>query len=218
MATKNVIEGSDKVSASQLKDFFRQIDDGSINGNHIQALLERRNPFGHTLELKCKPVSINPVSTNENLYEIEVDGTKTINELIEQGNFNFRYGNLEKSTLSKKYLILNKSTRKIQIQLFHFKDNIETTDIIKKMAKNDFSPSTIEELLSLGIQKPELQVLYNIVSLGSVNCDNFSDNDVEAPYLVRGHKGISLADASRGSLWKHYEVFKYQFAGSKIII
>ncbi|MEN9524267.1 MAG: hypothetical protein RL536_336, partial [Candidatus Parcubacteria bacterium] len=43
MATK-VVAGS-SVTASQLKDFFRQIDDGSINGIHMQAILEHRNPY-----------------------------------------------------------------------------------------------------------------------------------------------------------------------------
>ncbi len=45
MATKTVVAES-SVTASQLKDFFRQIDDGSINGIHVQAILEHRNPFG----------------------------------------------------------------------------------------------------------------------------------------------------------------------------
>lgn len=52
MATKNVIEGSNKVSAAQLKDFFRQIDEGGITGDHIQAILERKNPFGENIETK----------------------------------------------------------------------------------------------------------------------------------------------------------------------
>lgn len=39
----NVVGSS--VTARQLKDLFRQIDDGSITGVHVQALLEHRNPF-----------------------------------------------------------------------------------------------------------------------------------------------------------------------------
>jgi membrane-bound inhibitor of C-type lysozyme len=45
MANKTVIAGS-SVTAPQLKDFFRQIDEGSITGMHLQALLEHCNPFG----------------------------------------------------------------------------------------------------------------------------------------------------------------------------
>lgn len=51
MAAKIVIEGSDNVLASQLKDFFRQIEEGGIKGHHIKAMLERRNPF-ETLPFK----------------------------------------------------------------------------------------------------------------------------------------------------------------------
>jgi len=44
MAAKTVVAGS-SVSASQLKDLFRQIEDGSINGRIMQAVLEHRNPW-----------------------------------------------------------------------------------------------------------------------------------------------------------------------------
>jgi hypothetical protein len=44
-AKKVVIEGS-SVTASQLKDFFRQIDDGSINGGYLQMFLEHK--FGYS--------------------------------------------------------------------------------------------------------------------------------------------------------------------------
>lgn len=44
MAAKTVVGGS-TVSANQLKDLFRQIEDGSLSGYHIQGLLEHRNPF-----------------------------------------------------------------------------------------------------------------------------------------------------------------------------
>jgi len=47
MATqKVVVEGSSNVTASQLKDFFRQIEDGSIDGFYMQAILERRVSCG----------------------------------------------------------------------------------------------------------------------------------------------------------------------------
>jgi len=45
MANKTVIEGSNKVKASHLKELFTQIDSGAITGNHLKALLEHRNPF-----------------------------------------------------------------------------------------------------------------------------------------------------------------------------
>ncbi len=41
-AQKVVVEGSYGVTASQLKDFFRQIEDGTIDGLYMQAVLEHR--------------------------------------------------------------------------------------------------------------------------------------------------------------------------------
>ncbi len=41
MGTKVLVEGS-SVSASQLKDFFRQIEDGSINGTYMQMFLDHQ--------------------------------------------------------------------------------------------------------------------------------------------------------------------------------
>jgi hypothetical protein len=40
----NAVVGS-SVTANQLKDLFRQIADGSLTGDHIQAFLEHRKPF-----------------------------------------------------------------------------------------------------------------------------------------------------------------------------
>jgi hypothetical protein len=45
MAMANVVVEGSNVSASQLKDFFRKIEDGSINRQELQAFLEGRNPF-----------------------------------------------------------------------------------------------------------------------------------------------------------------------------
>jgi len=44
MTEKKVVGGS-SVTAGQLEDFFRQIKDGSIGGEHVQAFLEHRNPW-----------------------------------------------------------------------------------------------------------------------------------------------------------------------------
>lgn len=50
-AQKVVVEGS-SVTALQLKDMFRQFADGSLNGEHVQAFIEHRNPFEETYEKK----------------------------------------------------------------------------------------------------------------------------------------------------------------------
>lgn len=46
MATQKVVVAGSDVTASQLKDFFRQIEDGSIRRYHFQAFLDHQNPWG----------------------------------------------------------------------------------------------------------------------------------------------------------------------------
>lgn len=50
MATRKVVVEGSSVTASQLKDLFRQIEDGSLRSHHIQALLEHRNPFNLSMD------------------------------------------------------------------------------------------------------------------------------------------------------------------------
>jgi hypothetical protein len=45
MATQKVVVAGSSVSASQLKDLFRQIEDGSINGKRLQLILDHQNPW-----------------------------------------------------------------------------------------------------------------------------------------------------------------------------
>ncbi len=45
MATQKVVVAGSSVSASQLKDLFRQIGDGIITGHHLQAFLDHQNPW-----------------------------------------------------------------------------------------------------------------------------------------------------------------------------
>ena len=205
MAKKNVIEGSNKVSASQLKDFFRQIDEGGINGDQIQAILERRNPFGHTLELKSRPIS-----TNEILYEIEVDGTKTLNQLNKKCNYKFEVT----TPTFDDFIIINKTKRKIFIKLFNYNDRLTSFEITEKMLKENFQPSTLEEILCLVDYQPQLRTQFSIVALGTVT------GDEEVSILIRGSRKIEAVSISRPT--DHYvhewnPMFKYQFAGTKIL-
>ncbi|MEK7612654.1 MAG: hypothetical protein AAB449_00715 [Patescibacteria group bacterium] len=78
MATqKVVVEGSSGVTASQLKDFFRQIEDGSIDGAYLQSVLDHCTADKPTLPVVAqqpKPPTLVLLKTTE-LGEVE--GKKT---------------------------------------------------------------------------------------------------------------------------------------------
>ncbi len=45
MATNKVVVVGSSVTAGQMKDFWRQVDDGSISSHTLQAFLDHQNPF-----------------------------------------------------------------------------------------------------------------------------------------------------------------------------
>lgn len=68
MANKTVVGESNNVSASQLKDFFRQIDERLIDGETIQMVLEkdhRRLSFFYRIHEYLKSISLRAMSFEE---------------------------------------------------------------------------------------------------------------------------------------------------------
>ncbi len=222
MAIKNVIEGSNKVSAAQLKDFFRQIEERGITGDHIQAILERRNPFNEDLKIEL-------ISKKDKLYEVEVDGLKTIKQLIEDGEFRVRKNKFREEDL----IILNRTKRKINVKLFDFPKStgLRIKDVTDAMLKENFQPLRIEELLSLGIQYPQLQSQFNIAAMGTSSLVDKTErpfnyrlekSTVSGPeiyhyyyfYLVQGNKEIFSFNGRDGV---EYFDNKFKFAGCQIV-
>ena len=64
------------VTANQLKDLFRQFADGSLNGIHLQALLEHRNSFPKEDDKTTSHLKL--ISSGTFLTLPATDGTRTI--------------------------------------------------------------------------------------------------------------------------------------------
>ncbi len=76
-ANKKVVVAGSSVTAGQLKDFFRQVDDGGITYETLQAFLEHQNPFGEN-------ITVAPVATNDLL---DLDWSKVYEVLGMSGEF-----------------------------------------------------------------------------------------------------------------------------------
>lgn len=75
MATNKVVVAGSDVTASQLKDFFRQIEDGSIKHHHLQAFLDHRNPFPTEVrESKSAPVALPDIDWKATYKELGITG------------------------------------------------------------------------------------------------------------------------------------------------
>ena len=71
MATRKLVVEGSSVTASQLKDLFRQIEDGSLDSYHIQALLERRDPFKISIDKDSQLASWHVFLTK--IFGIKID-------------------------------------------------------------------------------------------------------------------------------------------------
>ena len=71
--SKRQVVGSMSDWSGVLKDFFRQIGDGSIALNQVQAFLEHQNPFGAKAELDILALLVDWQNFYNELFGIETD-------------------------------------------------------------------------------------------------------------------------------------------------
>lgn len=90
MAAQKVVVGGSSVTALQLKDLFRQIADGSLDGGHVQAMLEHKNPFEKSVITTFDPAAFIRkgwliVDDNEKLPENWNPKTATTRSALKSG-------------------------------------------------------------------------------------------------------------------------------------
>jgi hypothetical protein len=78
MAMKNkVVVGGSSVTAGQLEDLFRQIKDGSLGFDEVQAVLEHRNPWKEP-KVKVETGYLRLISDGQDIVISATDGEQTI--------------------------------------------------------------------------------------------------------------------------------------------
>lgn len=109
----------------------------------------------------------------ENTFKVEVDGTKTLEQMIADGKYDQDKFGFCKEQPS--FDITNKTKRTEIIKLFYFDKNkkgmsqMYSQHIEMSMKKKGFRLSTVEELLALGAQYPALQRKFPIIAFGSLS-------------------------------------------------
>ncbi len=172
-------------------DILERVIKGSLNPDEVE------NAIRPIIGQKAKSTS------ERQSFEIEVDGTKTLEQLIADGRYDWKSSDIKK----KNFPIKNETKRTATIELFHFGKNISSEDAIKEMEKEGFQPATIEELLALGAKHPDLQREFPIIALGSVWHDCDGDRGVPGLGLGGGGRGLGLYDW--GGAWGG----RFRFAG-----
>ncbi len=151
------------------------------------------------------------INKREHAFLMEVNGAEAYEKLKADGN----YGLIDPDVKPKNFPIRDISKRTSLFKLFPIDHDMSSKEIFIMMKKDGYQPTVIEELLSLGIKKPELQKEFNIFALGSVHNEyvpalsvddyNFDNKDVRI-------LGLGVNDTE----WLSHPVHKNRFLGVRI--
>lgn len=114
----------------------------------------------------CKNVYISPDFIVSDFFTIKVE-KRSLRSAIRAGKYDVK--NADVNDLN--FPLLNEVYGKKEMFLLHFKEDLSSADIIKKMKKAGYRPATLMDLLSLAAKFPNFQRKTPIVALGSVTGD-----------------------------------------------
>lgn len=113
---------------------------------------------------------------------IVVDYSLSLEQMIAAGKYDWKNDDIT----AKRFPLKGNGKVELEPKLFYFGRDMSSDNVIAEMDKEGFRPCTIEELLAIGEQHPELQRKFPLVALGSVSEIN-GDHDVA--YLHRDDSG-----------------------------
>lgn len=132
------------------------IDSGFLSdlcdGNLDQV---KRDDFRRMLGLA--PLNARPT------FPVSVDYRRTLAEMISAG----RYDRINSDITAEHFPIKGEGQQPVELALFHFNRVISSDDAIREMDQAGYRPAKIEELLALGVKRPDLQRQFPIIALAS---------------------------------------------------
>ncbi len=142
-------------SKSNLQKLITVMEDKNLSVSQVIELIEKSN------------VQIKKVVDTANEITLIVDYTKTIDQAIDDGNYDWENYKITAKNFPVSPEMIGKKVE-VTTKLFHFNYQISSKDAISEMGKNGYRPANLRELLALGFIFPELQRQFPIVALGSI--------------------------------------------------
>jgi hypothetical protein len=96
---------------------------------------------------------------------VSVDYSRSLTQMIMAG----RYDEVHRDITPRNFRLTATGFREIELNLVQFKRPVAPLEAVVLMKAEGYRPATIEELLALGSQYPELQKSVPIGALGSAN-------------------------------------------------
>jgi hypothetical protein len=99
----------------------------------------------------------------ETIVNVVVDYSRSLTKMIADG----RYDEVHKEITPRNFRLSATGFWQIELTLVQFKHPVAPLEAVMLMKEEGYRPATIEEILALGSQHPELQRRIPIVGLGS---------------------------------------------------
>jgi hypothetical protein len=99
----------------------------------------------------------------QTIINVEVDYSQSLTTMIADGH----YDEVHRDITPRNFRIFSRGFRQIELTLLQFKHPVAPLKAVMLMKRQNCRPATVEELLALGSQHPDLQRRIPIVGLGS---------------------------------------------------
>ena len=136
-----------------------------MSGDIMQGWIDNPKALQKFLEGLCpEKVAVTTTSHITHTFTVLVDETKKVEDLVKEWKYDWSNDNVTSKNFP---LPKGGKIEKREISLFHFSKGMTSREVIAEMDKEGYRPSTIWELLGLGISQPDLQREFTIIALGS---------------------------------------------------
>ncbi len=99
------------------------------------------------------------VGTQE--FSVTVDYSQTLEEMIAAGHYDWKNSDINQDN----FPVRGEGKKEVEVTLVHFNRLVESDEAIREMEAKGYRPATIEELLALGKEQPDLQRSFPIIAL-----------------------------------------------------
>lgn len=128
-------------------------------------------------------------------YPITVDYSKSLDEMIEAGNYDW-----VNTEITDKHFPIKRRKKTIDIELVNYNTSMKSDDILKDLNKRGLRPATLPELLAFGTTHPDRQRDVPIVALGSAW--RFARDYPQVAGIGHDDRGRALDLESWGAKWR----------------
>lgn len=157
-----------KISESDLQKLITAMENKKLSVSQVVELIANSN------------VQKQNIINTDGEIKLIVDYTKTIDQMIADGNYDWKDKNITAKNFPVSQEMIGKKVE-VSAKLFYFNCDLFSEKAIPEIGKAGYRPATLMELLVLGSSFPWLQRQFPIIAPGSIWHDACFDRYM--PYL-----------------------------------